>query len=81
MMTACFQTLRSYIYLSANTCKNANNCWHFNIFRHAKLYPHIIKNWVKVRLASVHLLYIITFIFNYETQLFYKNSILSDSHI
>ena len=26
----------------ANKCKNANNCWHFNIYKHDKLHTQLI---------------------------------------
>ena len=32
---SCFKTLICYIY-HANKCKNANNCWHFNIYEQDK---------------------------------------------
>ena len=31
----CFKSLRCCIY-HANKCKNANNCWHFNIYEQDK---------------------------------------------
>ena len=32
---SCFKFLRCCIY-HANKCKNANNCWHFNIYKQDK---------------------------------------------
>ena len=48
---------------------------------HVSTFVHVISS--AARLASVHYMYIITFIiiFNYEKKTSYKNSILSDCQI
>ena len=33
---SCFKSLRCSIY-HANKCSNANNCWHFNIYKQVKV--------------------------------------------
>ena len=37
---SCFETLRCCIY-PAKKCKNANNCWHFNIHVQDKLFAKL----------------------------------------
>ena len=39
----CFKSLKCYIY-HANKCKNANNCWNFNIYEQDKFRTQL--TWV-----------------------------------
>ena len=40
-MHCCFQAFRCCIY-PANKCKNANDCWYFNIYEQDKLHAQLL---------------------------------------